>query len=1042
MPHTQVDYILNWRNEWEVSNINWAPYARGEPDGWITSLNTYWKINADGTYSGIPPWEYGYKGSGASMIQRVISPLPSGINQWLQNERVAIYNKFPGGSKWYLYNASASRIPNWQRYNGTGPGGEDVMAATNAQTRRYVFNVDTLGPPWEHKSIASNLGDTTRTLDYVTKCWYYSDVSANTDEFVASDARITCEGFHGTHWADSWRAFNYRGSSGFFKIEDLINSTSYGRPGTQRIPGTYPYVNSTGAINMNFIGRPSVEVSALHKVATYGYYQGFGGNIDMDRPEASGNIYNFTPMGMQFRDPTEAGSYGGYRGRGGPWQNWIWSQAVDIQTFPWNPPHVIIPGGCCFRKGTGVFTKKGNKNIERFKVGDKVLNDTGEHKVIRVEEVSLNDRALYTFNKMGTYFVTEDHFIKTRKGWKSVNPGLTEKNYPNLIGLLKGKIEIGDEIQMLGKEWVKVTSIDRQPEETRDPRERVYELTIEDDPTFYANGILVHNHYWNPPWNPWVPRPPDPPNPPRPPTNPTTTTLLSCADCAPCAVTSKPYVKCKTDSNGTPTSAIECNVTKYPPFYPRSSVLLSIRAPIKHYGYRQAKIYFWASINENGRLVGLSEPRYNDKTTLNIYRDLIKADDVEQSPSTLPQETPTDQFNTYKLMPQYVARRESDRNQVKHKIETSTTLEQIYDEHRLISLKDDVGTIEFNPVTQKFQNVQLTTYDFTTLSRSITAANYDQTNYSMFYVPSDGHQYYQPLLLADGTQNIAWKQQGSGYSANTEICYEVEWLTTSAEFSGYEGTVSPLGTLDARPEHIVTTLQNPATGHTDPSLKNSGVIPISHNLYTNRSNTRIPLAGPSIIYPQHGQGHEPRNYGLYNESLSCRPFYVNQGYAFPVSLDKSIGNYRSLSAREFRFTRRPFRNTTVPTVTASRLKDQFCNSTAWDIADFSWFVHLSAADFARFLVAANQFTVYSPLTASYEALIPLAFCTYNGSLTAADGKYYCAAIARSNPPSWCTPITSISTASPYASSFVVLTSGCDLVLPYLCYMQTLSWGTY
>ena len=81
-------------------------------------------------------------------------------------------------------------------------------------------------------------------------------------------------------------------------------------------------------------------------------------------------------------------------------------------------------------------------------------------------------------------------------------------------------------------------------------------------------------------------------------------------------------------------------------------------------------------------------------------------------------------------------------------------------------------------------------------------------------------------------------------------------------------------------------------------------------------------------------------------------------------------------------------------------------------------------------------------TASYEALIPLAFCTYNGSLTAADGKYYCAAIARSNPPSWCTPITSISTASPYASSFVVLTSGCDLVLPYLCYMQTLSWGTY
>ena len=489
--------------------------------------------------------------------------------------------------------------------------------------------------------------------------------------------------------------------------------------------------------------------------------------------------------------------------------------------------------------------------------------------------------------------------------------------------------------------------------------------------------------------------------------------ILSSADCGSCSVTSRPFLRGRVNGSGVPATVEMYNTSNYPLSGFTSAVRMSIRAPIKQFGYRVGEIFFWAAINNSGQLKGLSDPVYVDNTSSGSERTLLECNPASTT-STQPA-TPSSAFVKYDLIPVYVRRTTEN-------IAAANADSISWSEQRLIDLKNKIGTIEFNPVTLTFQNVNLTSHSFSTISRTITAANYDQSaTPSVLYVPSDGWRPFKPLILNDGTQNIAWINQGANYTNNSSICYDVEWLTVEPGVSGYGDYTDIIpGTLDASPAWVYTANTHPLTGHLDTLASFQGAITMQRAL--SRPRDRLPLAGGLTGGSQH-YDHQPRKYTTFQNSLASRLKGLDSGHAFKSDVYELSGTVYSITPNRY------IQTDDVITV-ASRVQTDH-NSNDWNIADFADFRSLSAIDFALFLqTIPNTFSVTSPLTADYKALELIGFCTYNGSLTAADGNHYCAAIARSNLPTWCTPVTAI--GGEY-ENFVVCTSGCDLVLPYITY---------
>jgi hypothetical protein len=489
--------------------------------------------------------------------------------------------------------------------------------------------------------------------------------------------------------------------------------------------------------------------------------------------------------------------------------------------------------------------------------------------------------------------------------------------------------------------------------------------------------------------------------------------ILSSADCGSCSVTSRPFLRGAVNGSGVPTTVEMYNTSNYPLSGFTSAVRMSIRAPIKQFGYRVGDIFFWAAINNSGQLKGLSDPVYVDNTSSGSERTLLECKPASTT-STLPS-TPASAFVKYDLIPVYVRRTTEN-------IAAANADSISWSEQRLIDLKNKIGTIEFNPVTLTFQNVNLTSHSFSTISRTITAANYDQSaTPSVLYVPSDGWRPFKPLILNDGTQNIAWINQGANYTNNSSICYDVEWLTVEPGVSGYGDSTDIIpGTLDASPSWMYTANTHALTGHVDTYSSFQGAITMQRSL--SRPRDRLPVASGLTGGSQH-YDHQPRKYTTYQNSRASQLKGLNSGHTFASGVNELSGTIYSITPNKY------IQTDDVITV-ASRVQTEH-NSNDWNIADFTDFRSLSAIDFAMFLATIpNTFSVNSPLSADYKALELIGFCTYNGSLTAADGNHYCAAIARSNLPTWCTPVTAI--GGEY-ENFVVCTSGCDLVLPYITY---------
>lgn len=153
---------------------------------------------------------------------------------------------------------------------------------------------------------------------------------------------------------------------------------------------------------------------------------------------------------------------------------------------------------CCFVAGTKITMADGNeKNIEDIKEGDIILSfdvETKEHKPASVEGLKTPVReGIYVLNN-GLVKVTNDHPLYIQKkneieGWGSIDPEATKKGYTSYANLNKIlKLEIGDSIRTLNKEWEEVTSLQYQKGEIQ-----TYTIKKSEFHTYFANGLVAHN---------------------------------------------------------------------------------------------------------------------------------------------------------------------------------------------------------------------------------------------------------------------------------------------------------------------------------------------------------------------------------------------------------------------------------------------------------------------------------------------------------------------------------------------------------------------
>lgn len=143
----------------------------------------------------------------------------------------------------------------------------------------------------------------------------------------------------------------------------------------------------------------------------------------------------------------------------------------------------------CFPAGTRVRMANGTeKAIETLQIGEQVLAYDGEKQVTTaiLALIKPPPKQVYelTFSDGNTLTLTDSHPIMTAQGWKSISPESTEKENP---GLVTSRLMWGNVISTTNGtcQLVSITPLQW--------RVQVYNITVDEPHTFYANNILVHN---------------------------------------------------------------------------------------------------------------------------------------------------------------------------------------------------------------------------------------------------------------------------------------------------------------------------------------------------------------------------------------------------------------------------------------------------------------------------------------------------------------------------------------------------------------------
>jgi len=148
----------------------------------------------------------------------------------------------------------------------------------------------------------------------------------------------------------------------------------------------------------------------------------------------------------------------------------------------------------CFVKGTLVTLEDNTKvAIEDVKIGDRVKGLNTINNVLGFDRPMLiidnvRDGDLYGINGLEK-FVTAEHPIMTKQGWKSIDKEHAVKFDPHLSEILIGSLEVGDEI-LTETGSIVIDSIEKYEDQ---PQQLLYNLLLDGNHTYYANSLLVHN---------------------------------------------------------------------------------------------------------------------------------------------------------------------------------------------------------------------------------------------------------------------------------------------------------------------------------------------------------------------------------------------------------------------------------------------------------------------------------------------------------------------------------------------------------------------
>ena len=152
-------------------------------------------------------------------------------------------------------------------------------------------------------------------------------------------------------------------------------------------------------------------------------------------------------------------------------------------------------GPTCFVKGTLVTLEDDTKvAIEDIKVGDRVKGLSVINNVLGFDRPMLiindvREGTLYGINGLEK-FITSEHPIMTKQGWKAIDQDNAKKFEPQLSKILIGDIKVGDDILIEDGTYLPVSSIETYKDQ---PQQQLYNLLLDGNHTYYANGFLVHN---------------------------------------------------------------------------------------------------------------------------------------------------------------------------------------------------------------------------------------------------------------------------------------------------------------------------------------------------------------------------------------------------------------------------------------------------------------------------------------------------------------------------------------------------------------------
>ena len=131
------------------------------------------------------------------------------------------------------------------------------------------------------------------------------------------------------------------------------------------------------------------------------------------------------------------------------------------------------------------------KNIEDVLIGEKLMGQNGViNTVLEYDHPMLNGRDLIALNG-GKPFMTPEHPLMTKEGWKSWSAEMTQWQKPDIAHLMvNGDLEVGDEILMDNGHWMMIESIEVHSGE---PEQQVYNFYLDGNNTYFADGLLAHN---------------------------------------------------------------------------------------------------------------------------------------------------------------------------------------------------------------------------------------------------------------------------------------------------------------------------------------------------------------------------------------------------------------------------------------------------------------------------------------------------------------------------------------------------------------------